>query len=99
SPGQSPSPGTRPTPPGPGTGPTPGPSPSPTPALVTVPSVTGLSESAARSAIESAGLRPAAGNPFLTSEGECVAGRVARQQPPAGSRVPVGTTVTYHVCA
>src|SRR5690606_4968435 len=72
---------------------------SPSPTLTAVPALDGLSETAARGEIEAAGLLPTEGQPVLTATGACTAGRVAAQEPPAGLRVPVGTAVTYHLCA
>jgi cell wall-associated NlpC family hydrolase len=95
----TPPPGTgtpTPTPP-PGTGtPTPSPTPSPGPTTVTVPDLADMTETEARAALTDAGLTWAEGDPVMT--GSCTIGRVAGQQPAPGTRVSVGSTVTYRVC-
>ncbi len=66
------------------------------PALVAVPDVTTgcLSLGAAKGAINGAGLVPAVG-PAVPPNPDCVnATRIAAQDPPAGTMVPVGSTVT-----
>lgn len=60
----------------------------------TVPSVIGLTEDAARQAIEDAGLTFAVGEPTVVAAGDASIGRVVSQDPPEGRTRALGATVT-----